>query len=243
MKTRLGGMTWIAFLTAACAGTPGARPHEMSAAHHAAVGSAHEREADRHAAMFTPGARSDRDRCLGTSARAEEGGACWTSIVNPTAEHQAEAERHRRMAADHRTASRVLVDAEARACAGLSESDRDTSPFARREDILSVSTLTQPVTSGRVTSQRTVGSLVTFRAVPAMTAEWLQRLVDCHLARAGAMNHDLAGMPDCPLMPPGVSARVTSTGSGFEVAIRGEDEAAVGEVRRRAERLGPTATR
>jgi hypothetical protein len=48
-----------------------------------------------------------------------------------------------------------------------------------------------------------------------MTAEWLQRLTDCHIARNAALGHVAPAMPDCPLVPMGVTARVTSTGGGF----------------------------
>lgn len=224
----------VLLLLSGCASTPGAQPHDMSAVHHETEASAHEAEAGRHAAQYDAAAR---ERCMNATAGTLPTGACWTSVTRPTADHLAEAERHRRMAADHRAASRALRDAEARACAGLSEADRDASPFAHREDVAGVAPLTEPVTSGRLTSQRTVGAVVTFRAVPGMTAEWLQRLVDCHLARAAALGHDVPGMAYCPLMPRGAAARVTSTGDGFAVAIRGEDEDAAREILRRAGQL------
>ncbi len=46
------------------------------------------------------------------------------------------------------------------------------------EDVANVEPLTVKVTSGRGSYGRTVGATVTFRAVPGLTAQWLQRVVD-----------------------------------------------------------------
>lgn len=229
-------------LLAGCASTSGAQPHDMSVVHHEAEASSHEAEAAQHAALYDVSARAARERCLNTTAGTSPTNACWTSVANPTEEHLREAERHRRMAADHRAASQALRDAEARACAGLSEADRDMSPFAHREDIAGVSPLAVSVSSGRQTTQHTVGATVTFRATPGMTAEWFQRLIDCHLARAAALGHEIPEMPYCPLALREVEARVTSTGNGFAVSIRADDSATVEEILRRARALtSPTA--
>ena len=80
-------------------------------------------------------------------------------------------------------------------------------------------------------------AVVVFRAVPGMTAEWLQRLVDCHVARNAALGHDVPEMSSCPLVPKGAHATVTATSGGFAVAIRGDDEATSREILRRAEAL------
>lgn len=146
---------------------------------------------------------------------------------------------HRKHAADHRVASEALRNAEARACARLSPDDRDMSPFAHTEDIVKVQRLTVGDLAGDTASsiERTVGATVTFRAVRGMTAEWLQALVDCHLARNAALGHVVPSMPDCPLVPRGVTAQVESTGSGFAVELRADDRATASEVLARAERL------
>ena len=44
-------------------------------------------------------------------------------------------------------------------------------------------------------------------------------------------------MEDCPLVPRGVRARVTSTAAGFAVAIGGEDDRAIEAIRVRAAKL------
>lgn len=70
-----------------------------------------------------------------------------------------------------------------------------------------------------------------------MTAEWLQRLVDCHLARNASLGHSVPELPDCPLVPKGVEAQVLSTGSGFAVNVRADDPATSEEIFARARRL------
>jgi hypothetical protein len=233
--------TWCASLLAlaltACATTPGANPHDMSAAQHENEATKESAAADAHATQFDPDAKDERTRCTSGSRVSETGGACWTSTTNPTAEHNRVADEHRKRAADHRAASAALRDAEAKACGGISTEDRDTSPFDHFEDVASVAPLYEDAGNSKQPSRRVVGAIVTFRAVPGMTAEWTQRLVDCHLARNAALGHVVPEMPDCPLVPNHVTAAVTSTGAGFAVAIRSSDADVAKEVLARAQRL------
>lgn len=231
----------LGMLTAACATTsPGAKPHDMSAAQHEREAQAHAVTGQEHADQYDPGARAEQEKCapagtLGT-------GVCWSSIENPTAQHRQEADEHRRHAADHRAASAALREAEARACVGISPDDRDISPFEHTADIAAIEPLMAQIGTQRTTtSEGMVGAVVTFRAVPGMTAEWLQRVVDCHLARNASLGHAMPEMPDCPLVPRGAQARVRSTGDGFAVEIRSDDEATAREILARAKRLRPEA--
>jgi hypothetical protein len=208
------------WIVAGCASTPGARPEEMSAA-------GHEQAARQHAGE----AATMEAGCDNLNAA-----ICWTSVGHPTPETRAQAEKHRRMAAEHRAASQALRDTEARACAGIPEQDRDESPFLHREDIEDVSPLYAPVSS-KSGGQRLLGATVRFRAVPGMTAEWLQRIVDCHMARNAAMGYEMPEMRECPLMIKGATASVTSTGSGFAVTIRSDDFTVASAIRQRAQAL------
>lgn len=216
---------------AACASTPNANPHDMSAAQHQAAATDHDRLADTHAA-----AQYGADASVGVQ-NCDDRGGCWTSTTNPTEAHQGETKKHRKMAADHRAASQALRDAEARACVGLGDDNRDMSPFGHREDIASVEPLVENVPSGKVQFSKTTGAVITFRARPGMTAQWLQRMVDCHLARNAALGHDVPEMPYCPLVPKNVTARVTATETGFAVAVRSDDSDTAAEVLRRARAL------
>jgi hypothetical protein len=234
--------TWlVGIVFAACASsTPGTQPHDMSEAAHEQQAAAHAQEAAAHAAQVDADARALGERCRAArrgEASTPPGLVCWTSVVNPTDVHRQQAEEHRRLAEAHRAASASLRAAEARACAGISPADRDASPFERVEDIASVAPYREDRGTPRSPRLRTAGAIVTFRAVPGMTAEWLQRLVDCHLARNAALGHQVPEMPACPLVPKGVTARVESTGDGFAVIVRADDEATAREVLARAERL------
>jgi hypothetical protein len=204
----------------------------MSAAQHEAMAKNEESQAAAHAEQHDGGATKATEVCGGK-------GGCWTSTSNPTAQHGDDAKHHHELAAKHRAAGAALTDAEKSACAGISEEDRDISPFYHREDIQSVSVLTETVKSGKGSTQKEVGATVVFRAVPGMTAEWLQRVVDCHLARAAAVGHDMPEMSYCPIMPKGVKAKVTSAGNGFAVNLSGNDAATVAEIRKRAQALVP----
>lgn len=235
-------------VVAGCASTRGTKPHDMSAAQHEHMAQTEDSAADAHAAQYDPKAATETNRCNTAhdvyTGRGSGGGVtCWTSVVNPTAEHQRMADEHRRIAAEHRAASAALRAAEQSACVGISEDDRDTSPFERLEDIASVDPLTERVGSSKMPTERTVGATITFRAVPGMTAEWLQRLVDCHLARSASLGHVVPEMPDCPLVPDGVQATVRSTGAGFAVVIRSDDAATAEEILARARRLRTAAPR
>ena len=153
---------------------------------------------------------------------------CWSVDQNPTAIHLQEAERHRRRAEAHRAASLALREAEARACGGLSEHDRDTSPFAHQDDVVAQRRLLDD-------SGRAAGAVVEFRAVPGLTVERLRRLVDCHLARNAALGY-IQDEPGDPLDLPGVTARVQD---GLRVEITAAPQKTAREIQARAARLGP----
>ena len=226
-------------LPVSCAATtPGAQPHDMSAPQHEAMAANEGKKAELHSAQYDPGASIKSERCnRGAAARTGGDEGCWTSITNATAAHLEQSQKHQKMAADHRAASQALRDSEAHACVGISAEDRDMSPFEHREDIASVEPLTVHAASSRGSSTRTVGAIITFRAIPGMTSQWLQRVVDCHLARNAAVGHDVPEMPSCPLVPNNVTAQVNPTASGFAVSVRSDDTDTAREVLRRAQTL------
>jgi hypothetical protein len=219
-----------------CGSPAGTQPHAMSAAEHEAAATQEEQASSAHGAQYEPGASQTRKSCSPTRGGAS---TCWTSQVNPTAEHAEQEAHHKELAARHRAASESLRSVEVSACAGISESDRDISPFAHREDIRSITPLREEVKAGRAVSFRLSGAEVTFRSLPGMTAEWLKRVGDCHLARNSAIGHEVSGleMPYCPLTVRGAQASVRSVGDGFVLAVRADDEAAAQEILRRAQSL------
>ncbi len=222
-----------------CGGTSGANPHDMGVNQHAEVAASHDRIAEQHEAQFDPDATALRERCAlrgdgpsGGSDGSSHGGdlyhfdsdVCWTSVINPTEEHRRDAEEHRRHAEDHRAASMTLGEAEARACVGVSPSDRDASPFMHVDDIVAV-------------DRTETGATLTFREVPGLSAQRLRQLIDCHLARNASLGHSMPDMPDCPLVPRGVEARVQTTNRGLAVTIWSDDQAVARVIQERVERL------
>ena len=219
---RLKPMSVVAFAIAGCAS--GRVPHQASAAEHdaaakdnAALAAAHERAAE------------DAPPCADIPDIYE---ICWTRSDTEQA-HRDLAERHRRLAAAHSAEADALREAEARACVGVAEEDRDISPFLRSDDILRVEMLD----AGAAEDESTIPVVrVTFGKVPGLDNENLERLIGCHLARNAALGHDVPEMEYCPLVPHGAQARVAADGGDLTVTIAA-GESSVGEVRRRAQRL------
>jgi hypothetical protein len=234
-----GSLVTMAFV-AACGGTPGAAPHDMSQEGHEHAAETADASAAQHAAQYDAAATVARQKCSGRRQPDTGMEACWTSEVNPTKEHLAEAEHMRKAAADHRAASQALRDAEASACAGLSESDRDTSPLQRPGDIVAIQELKTPTGSSKAGElTRVAGAKVTIRAVPGLTKEYLQRLVSCHLARNSSMGHAMAEMATCPLGVKGATATVEGEGGAFVVRVTSEEDAAATEIVKRTRTLAP----
>ncbi len=221
--------------------SPRVRPSDMSAAEHEAAAVV----ATEKAQATVP--EEDASNAMALRCRAQVSGEtgqvppsndlCWSSVVSPTQNHRTRAEQHRRLAAQHRAAAATLHEAEERACAGIPLDDKDVSPFEHSEDIAGVQPLTERTGSAKMPTNRTTGAIVTFRAVPGLTAEWLQRLIDCHLARNASLGHDVPEMPTCPLVPKGAQAKVASTGNGFAVTVRAEDPKNAAEILSRAQQL------
>jgi len=177
--------------------------------------------------------------------REEQAALAHEQAAGPRASYQAttesdqeQAKRHRELAARHRARARELRAAEAQACAGILEEDRGLDPFGQREDITSVSTIEEspPPAMEIPDESRTAGARIVMRARPAMTREWLQRNVDCYMARAksGPLTPE---MVTSPLALDDIEATVESTGDGFAVNVTSEDNRVVKEIIRRAEAL------
>jgi hypothetical protein len=90
-------------------------------------------------------------------------------------------------------------------------------------------------TSAKPWGERVVGVDVRLRATPGVTPQWLGRLLRCHAAT------EASGTPcsneACPLALGGVMTTVTTTPTGFVIAIRSDVPAIAHEAARRAGRL------
>ena len=212
----------LGVLFAACApqGLPPPARHP-SAAEQEALARAEETAAQEH---LTAG-NVKRARCT-PNLKAVDNEPCWT----PTSDtDRVEAIEHLRLAQEHRAASQALRDAEARACTGLSQEDRDVSPFAHTQDIIRV----EPIGPGT----HLEGARVFFGLVQGLSRPRLQQIVDCHIARADAVGHDMPEESFSPLVPPNVKALVRDATDGFVVDVTSDDPEAAREVLRRAQAL------
>ncbi|MFZ5479562.1 MAG: hypothetical protein ACOZNI_22545 [Myxococcota bacterium] len=112
MHTKLRTVIALAPILACAARTPGAEPRDMGAARHEEEARRQEEAAAGHAGAPDPAAAATRVEC-GTAGFGLQ--VCWTSVVDPTEAHLRDAERHRRMAADHRARARARRLVEPRA--------------------------------------------------------------------------------------------------------------------------------
>lgn len=224
----------IPALMVACGGSQGTQPHDMSMAEHQAAARNEDQASQGHSAQYNPAATETKQVC----GKAQ---VCWTSIQNPTEQHKQDADRHHELAMKHRAAAGALVAAENESCAGIDQADRDMTPFEHREDIASVKPIEEDVKVKQDNVKRLKGAEIVFRAVPGMTAEWLQRSINCHMARAAAVGFDMAEMSDCPLMLKNIKATVASVGDGFAVRITSDDKATAEKILSRAQALIPSS--
>lgn len=136
--------------------------------------------------------------------------------------------------AKHRAAAETLRQAEAQACSGMPERERNLGAFFRRGDIESFAPLYEA--SGR-TATALKGAILVMRPAPGMTAEWLQRNIECHIARSAALGHSTEQMSKCPFALNGVSVEVRSGGDKFLVYVRGGDPKTADEIWQRTQTL------
>lgn len=236
------------FVVVACASDAsnlhGTHPHDMSVEGHEAAARSEDGKAKTHTEKYDESAVRDVERC-GIKTDVYGLGACWTDTENPTAWHLERAKSHRDLAAKHRAASEALRDAERRACSGIAAADRDMSPFAHGGDVRQVTEIRETVQgfAGPAKGENVAGATIVMNPVRGLTAEWLQHIVDCHLARGAALGHHVEGMEYCPLSLSGVDANVRSVGNGFAIDVRSKDLATGQEIWKRAQALGDEAPR
>jgi hypothetical protein len=151
---------------------------------------------------------------------------CWGPSSD---EYRAAAAEHQLLVAADRKAADRLREEKERACAGLSGFDRDVSPFAHTSDIMKV----EPIAA----DNHLEGASVLFRRMRGMTREKFQRIVDCHIAQAEELDHNVPEESFCPLNPPDVRASVRDATEGYLVDVRSTDRLAAEEVLRRAMNL------
>lgn len=231
MRSFLPALALLSSICAGCASTPAPQSTDAVAQRQELAADANEEHAKVHASQYDPNAKATTGRC--SHGRSGDAGICWSSEVNPTATHLRKAQAYQALAEKQRAQSDKLRNVEEKACVGVSEMDRDASPFSHPEDVAAVAPLRS--TGAPVHLE---GALIAFQSVEGMTAPRLERLVSCHLARNACLDDGAKDVAYCPLALKNVKATVTQTADGlFAVAVRSDDPGVAEEILRRAQAL------
>jgi len=117
-------------------------------------------------------------------------------------------------------------------CRGMSAPERSASALTRPDDVRSVQEIkpVTPASEAESPAQRW-GARLMLRAQPGVTAEWLQRIAECHLATLAAQG---GGDARSPLDVKGASVVVRSVGDGFAVDVTAGDPASGKDILTRA---------
>lgn len=146
------------------------------------------------------------------------------------------AKKDRKVASEHRDASRELLDAEAKACAGVAATDQDACPFRPGGDVREVNELRAEIGQDRGV-QRLVGAGLVLPATPTRTKESLERLVSCNLAHNAVRGGPAPEAADCPTAVHGTTVEVHKTDKGLQVNLHGDDADHAAELVRRSRAL------
>lgn len=223
MESRLAWVFSAGLLGVGCVWR-GTHPHNMSLAGHRAPAIAESQAATQGtlAQQAHPGPAWD-EGCYRP----------WTGFGEPSEKHLDEDRAYQGLSGKRPAVSRALHAAETRSCGGIPNRDRNITPFVHAEEIVSVELL--PVDIGRNVVS---GRRIVFRALSDITAEGLQRLIDCHVARNAALGYQHGDHnPLCPLAVKTVAANVTAHPMGWSIDLIPDSEAAARELRRRTESL------
>jgi hypothetical protein len=212
---------------------------DMSARDHEAAAAAEKAEAREHANRYDPRAVRYVDLYPEPLVGCDQSGAgtCsphWSMTKNPTEYELSQAAAHLAQAKKHREAARALRDAEAKACSQIAFRDRDLSPLLHQRDVASVEEIGH--SGGRGPLGAPAGAAIVFAAVSGLTAEVLQHIADCHLARNAALGFDQIDYND-PLNVHGASAKVRTIGGRVVLEVTSTDAGAALEILRRARAL------
>jgi hypothetical protein len=123
-------------------------------------------------------------------------------------------------------------------CVGVPELAANGSPLTSPDDIRAVQEIKpdSPVSETETVTPRG-GARILLRAQPGMTAEWLQRVADCHSAKVAVSSP--ATLTMSPLDIKGVLVSVQSMGNGFAVDITSPDVKVAREILERARAIRP----
>jgi hypothetical protein len=126
------------------------------------------------------------------------------------------------------------------ACRGVPDPERYDWLVMNRQDIVSVQEVKseEPMVSSLVyvPPDRRAGARVLLAARPGETAEWIQRIAECHIAWSTVRAYSQGGASSA-LDVKGAAVHVSSTGDAFVVEITSTDVRAAQEILRRVRAL------
>lgn len=125
-----------------------------------------------------------------------------------------------------------------RACYGVPASQWDGSPLLAAQTLRGVQEIKPetPVSEAETVVPR-AGARLLLRATPGMTAEWMQRIAECHMAQVAAAPPWT--LTSSPLDVKGAMVAVQSSGDGFTVDITSPDVKVARDILNRAKALVP----
>jgi hypothetical protein len=124
------------------------------------------------------------------------------------------------------------------ACVGVPEIEANGSPLTNPQDIRAVQEIKPdtPVSETETAVPRG-GARILLRAQPGVTAEWLQRIAECHTAKVAVTSKP--ALTFSPLDVKGALVTVQSMGNGFAVDITSPDVKVAKEIFTRAQAVAP----
>ena len=125
-----------------------------------------------------------------------------------------------------------------RACYGVPASQWDGAPLVDSHTLRGVQEIKPdaPVSEAETVVPR-AGARLLLRATPGMTAEWMQRIAECHMAQVAAA--PAWTLSSSPLDVKGALVSVQSSGDGFAVDITSPDLNVAHDILARARGLVP----
>jgi hypothetical protein len=130
------------------------------------------------------------------------------------------------------------LEVQARACHGVPTAEWAGTRLTDQADIRSIQEIKSeaPVSEAETVVPRG-GARLLLRAQPGVTAEWLQRIAECHMAQVATSS--ASALTASPLDVKGALISVQSAGDGFAVDITSADRKIAREILRRAKSLAP----
>jgi hypothetical protein len=125
-------------------------------------------------------------------------------------------------AAEHKAAATDLRRAEQFACADVPDADRSGGPFTHRDWIAGVEVVRERFFPKAQAPLQPAGVAVYLRATPGITEQWIGRVIECHLAHRLVVGDGVAEQT-CPLTLDDTRVGVSSTPTGFRVAVTSKD--------------------